>query len=254
MEGLKRQIRYQLMDSKRAFIMFWGIVILVNILFYILNATSGSNTTFGSGSFITTVDANGEMISTRFLNVAGGNILAIAIFLIVYCIVMYYESFPTAIGFSSTRKNFYLGVVVHNIILCFTMAVVEGILLKLDRYIIRAIGELPLNTFLMFDLENNNILFIIAVLFLVFLLVCSVFNFLGVVLYKFGYKFWIGFAIVSIVLSNIVVDKPILKGTVDFLSGYNGFASFFIKVLIEGVILYGLGWMFIRHRSIRSGK
>jgi hypothetical protein len=81
-----------------------------------------------------------------------------------------------------------------------------------------------------------------------------VFNLLGIVLYKWGYKFWIGFAIISMVLSNIMIRKPILKDSVDFLFSYNGFTSFFMKVIFEAVVLYGMGWLLIRRRAIRSGK
>jgi hypothetical protein len=61
-----------------------------------------------------------------------------------------------------------------------------------------------------------------------------------------GYKFWIGFSIMSMVLSNIMIRKPILKDSVDLLFGYNGFTSFFMKVIIEAVVLYGIGWFLIR--------
>jgi hypothetical protein len=56
------------------------------------------------------------------------------------------------------------------------------------------------------------------------------------------------------VLSNIMIRKPILKDSVDFLFGYNGVTSFFMKVIIEAVVLYGIGWLLIRRRAIRSSK
>lgn len=256
MEGLKRQIKYQVMDSKNAFIVFWGIAIAVNILFYFLNATLDSNSTLGTGEIITVVEPNGSLTTTRYLNVAGSNIIAIGIFIIVYNMIMYYESFPTAMGFSSTRRNFYKGAVAQNILLCFAMAVVEGILLKLDRYIITAMGEKTLDKFLMFNLKSSNTLYTIIVLFLIFLLLCSVFNLLGTILYKWGYKFWIGFFIISIILSNIRGNKPILifKNAIDYILRFDGVLVFSIKIILTSAVLYGIGWLLIRRRAVRSGK
>jgi hypothetical protein len=256
MEGLKRQIRYQVMDSKKAFIIFWGIAIAVNILFYWLNAISDSNSTFGTGEIITVVESNGSITNTRYLNVAGSNIIAIGIFIIVYNMIMYYEAFPMAIGFSSTRKNFYLGAVVHNSVLCLAMAAVEGILLKLDRYIITAMGEKYLDKFLMFNLKSNNILYTVVILFLVFLLICSVFNLLGAILYKYGYKFWIGFFAISIISANIRFNKPvlILKNSVNYILKFDGVLSFSVKIILTSAVLYGIGWLLIRRRVVRSGK
>jgi hypothetical protein len=56
------------------------------------------------------------------------------------------------------------------------------------------------------------------------------------------------------VLSNIMIRRPILKDSVDFLFGYNGLTSFFMKFIIKSLVLYGIGWLLIRRRAIRSDK
>ncbi len=256
MEGLKRQFKYQFMDLKKAFIIFWVIVIAINILLYFLNTKVGSNGSFGTSEIITKINADGQVTTIRYLSVASSNIIAIGIFIIVCCMVMYYECFPIAIGFSSTRKNFYIGVLVHNIILSFAMAVIEGILLKLDRYIIKAMGEQTLDKFLMFNLKTSNVLYIISVLFLIFLLLCSVFNLLGAILYKWGYKFWIGFFIVWMIIANMFASELILifKNAIDSILKFDGLPLFSVKIILTSAVLYVLGWPLIRRIAVRSGK
>lgn len=252
MEGLKRQIRYQIMDSKRAFSIFWSIVLGLNIVAYFLSMND--NISFGTSMVESRADSFGNMTTTHYMNVASGNIIPIAIFIIVYCMVMYYENFPTVIGFSSTRKNFYLGVIIHNIILCFAMAVIEGILITLDKYIVKAIGKQPLNNIFMFNLDKDNVAYVITILFLISLLVCSVFNLLGIILYKYGYRFWIVLGVLSFVLLKLGIQKSVSTNIVDFLFSFHGLTSFFIKIVAEVTILYALGWTLIRRRGIRDGK
>jgi hypothetical protein len=51
-----------------------------------------------------------------------------------------------------------------------------------------------------------------------------------------------------------MIRKPILKNSVDFLFGCNGFTSFFMKVIVETIVLCGVSWLLIRRRAIRSSK
>lgn len=251
MEGLKRQIKFQVMDSKKAFIIFWGIVLAVNILFYYLNGTAPDNVSYGTSYNITT-ELTGESINTHYINVAGSNVIAIGVFIIVCCMVMYYETFPTAIGFSSTRRDYYLGVLASNVILCFAMAVIEGVLLKLDKYIVRAVGRQPLNEFLMLNLEQDSIIYVIAVLFVMLILCCAVFNLLGTVLYKFGYKVWFVFLAIAFIQGNFF-PKNYFSGIGKFFA-FNNFITFSAKLIFISIVMYGVGWLLIRRQNIRSGN
>jgi hypothetical protein len=252
MEGLKRQIRYQIMDTKKAFFIFWGIVLCLNMAAYFL--VGAVNISLGTSMVESRADSFGNMVTTHYANVSSGNIIPIAIFILVSCMVMYYECFPTAIGFSSTRKNFYLGAIAQNIILCFSMAVVEGILLKLDRSILKATGRQPYDKILMFNLDRDNVIYVIIVLFLIFLLVCSIFNLLGAVLYKFGYKFWLVSGAIMVIILNLGIEVMMPKNIVNMLFAFNGLAGFFIKIILQAAVMYSIGWVLIRRRDVRSGK
>jgi hypothetical protein len=51
-----------------------------------------------------------------------------------------------------------------------------------------------------------------------------------------------------------MIRKPILKESVDFLFGCNGFTLFFMKIIVEAIVLCGISWLLIRCRVIRSSK
>lgn len=252
MEGLRRQIRYQIMDTKKAFSIFWGIVLFLNIISYFL--AKYTNVNFGTSMVESRADSFGNMSITFHMNGASANIVPIAIFIIVSCMVMYYECFPTVIGFSTIRRNFYLGAIAQNIILCFSMAVIEGILLKLDRNIVKAIGKQPYDKILMFNLDRDNVIYVIIVLFLIFLLVCSIFNLLGAVLYKFGYRFWLVSGVILVIILNLGIKGMMPKNIVNMLFSFNGLAGFFIKIILQAAVMYSIGWVLIRRRDVRSGK
>ncbi|MBU5438834.1 hypothetical protein KQI42_12470 [Tissierella sp. MSJ-40] len=246
MDAVKRLMKYQNYDFKKDFLSFWAVIICVNIGGYILNSSFGRRY----------VDMRIGMMSkgSNGVSVAGANLIPILIFIIAYCIEMYQESFPLAIGFSSTRRNFYKSVIFSNVIFSMAMAVIEAVLLKADRLIITSIGREPLLDFNYFHIVNDNILFIILSLFLAFLTCCGVFNLLGTLVYKFGYKFWIAFGILATIILNIAGLKNIIWEGGKTLLLSNNFPSYAMKALIISLMTYVLGWLIIRKVDMKSSK
>lgn len=251
MEALKRQIRFMIKDSKRSFIIFWVVVILVNIAGYILNANFNGRygtISFGMAKVGVSVNEGG------LINVAGSNIIAIGIYMIVSNMLMYYENFPTAIGFSSTRKDFYKALIIHNSLLCAAMTAIEVVLLKIDNIIIEAIGKQPLEDFIYFNTKENNIFYIFIIVFLMFMAFCAVFNLLGALLYRYGYKLWIVLGVLVMIVGNIDNLSRIIKAIFLYVYDYNNFTIFFIKNVILAALLYGLAWLSVRRMNVRMGK
>lgn len=251
MESLKRQVRYMIKDSKRSFVIFWVAMILVNIAGYILNANfPGRYATISFG--IGKIGVSGN--EGRLINVAGSNIMAIGIYLIVSNMLMYYESFPTAIGFSSTRKDFYKALIIHNSLLCAAMTAIEVVLLKIDNIIIEIIGKQPLEEFIYFNTKENNIFYIFIILFLMFMAFCAVFNLLGALLYRYGYKLWIVLGVSVMIVGNIDNLSRIIRNIVMNAYSYNNFIMFFIKNIVIAALLYGVAWLSVRRLNVRTGK
>ncbi|WP_032123163.1 hypothetical protein [Clostridium amazonitimonense] len=247
MEGFKRQLKFQYLDAKKAFVVFWAIVLLSDVLFHVLNYTTNINSKFG-------IYWSEPNINQDSVNVAGGNAMSILIFILVSCVVMYYKSFPAAIGFSSTRKDFYKGVIGYNVMISLAMSVIEAVLLKADRFIVRAMGGEALTDLMYFNCETDSIFYIIIIVFLLTLLFTSMFNLVGIFVYKIGYKFWIGFGILFMMVGNIKILSTAILSFATFIASYNDFITFFIKVIITIVLLHVIAWGFVRKLSIKSNK
>ncbi len=246
MEGLKRQLRFQMLDGKKSFIAFWSILLLSNVLFYILNSSVNVNIGFSESI------SSSPGIDTVRISVAASNIIAINIFIIVYSMVMYYESFPAAIGFSSTRWDFYRGAVIHNAILAFAMALIQGTLMKLDGYFINLIGKNPIYKQLIFDVKEDNILYIIFMLTVIFMVVCSIFNLLGAALYRFTWKLWIVIGACFLVIGNFASIGGVVSRIRMFIFNFDIVPLYVLKQLAFTVVLYILAYLLIRRISIRK--
>ncbi len=247
MEAIKRQIKFQVIDTKNAFITFWSIIILVNLFLYVINGIAD----FGSAGVSFSASFNGSQ--EEFISVASVHVISIIIFIIVSSMVMYYETFPIAIGFSTTRKDFYIGVVVHNIILSLSMAIIQGGLMKLDGFIIEAIGRNPLYEQLMFNTKEDSLLYIILMLFIIFLFCTSLFNLLGAALYRFTWKLWLVIGGITMLASNIDVLVNPLRSLLPFeLVIEHSRLVWLSDMLIISVILYIIAFFLIRKISIRS--
>ena len=195
MESLKRSIKYQFMESKSFILGFWSTVLIINVFFYVLNNVSSIDFRIG---FSLGAEVNGA------ISIAGINIMIILISLLVYNFESNYESFPLAISLSMSRKNYFLSFLVDNVFIAFVFALIQSILLKIDPFLVKLIGKVPLHDFLYFNVETDNIFFIIFTLFILFLLFISFWNFISSLNYKFGYKMWI-------VLIGLNIVLPILN-------------------------------------------
>lgn len=254
MEGLKRQIKFLVYDWKKPFVVFWIIVILFNMLGYYINYRTGDNGGFGMVHGLTVELADGTSKYIRYVNVAAANIIPAMIFLFVYNLIMYGEGFSTAVGFSSTRKDFYRAVITHNIIICTSMAIIEAVLLKLDTVILRLLGINPLAKVSYFDTQADNIFYIFFMVFLQALLFCAIMNLLGALTYKFTVKLWF---VVGAALLAVMYFSPTASAVAKLLKAtfyYGDFMYFTIKFLIISSIMYLLGWIFVRRMNVRPGK
>lgn len=228
MEAIKRQLKYQFYDTKSSFLVFWIIVLLGIIAMYFVNFMR-----IGSIGV-----SNNQMV-----NVAGSNIISIVIYLIVSSMVMYYQCFPAAVGFSSSRRDFFIGAVLHNLLLSFIMAIIEGVLIKLDIYLVKFIGREPLYDLFIFNTKDDSIIYIILRLAVVFIAVSALFNLLGALLYRFTAKLWIVIGVAFVLIANSGV--------------YNLFSINFKSEglwLLLSVIVYFLCYLTIRRLAIRSTR
>lgn len=178
MDSQKRIIKYQMIEAFKVLAILWGVLLLLDIIGFIATIYFNNIWSFG-------IHTDTEM------SIVAGNIMAIFIFFIAYSYTLHYEDFPIAICFSITRKDYYKSVILQNLIVSFAVALFEGILLKIEPYIISAVGINPIQDFSIFNTKTNSLMYIVLIMFIGFLINVSFWNLVAALNYKFGYKLWI---------------------------------------------------------------
>jgi hypothetical protein len=250
MNPTKRIIKYQNKEVKKFLTGFWLIMLAINIFGYMVNYYIGKN----SRMFYFSLGDDGTM------SVAGINIMAAFYALIGYGIAMYYEHFPIAVGFSVTRKDFYKSVIINNCINSFFIATISALLLKIDRFIINAMGREPLVDFRFFNTADDNILFIIFSLFIGFFTLLSLVNIIGVLLYKLGAaKFWIGTLVLFIFIfifmsANDFIILKTIENSIRQIFITRITPNSLIYIIIINFIFYAFGYFIIKKTNIKYSK
>lgn len=240
MEANKRMYRFLSYDLIKGSGTFWIVMILVNLITGVLASYSNLNPIIG------------PMIRDEVhISFAGSNIFAVFIFLIVYCIEMYYESFSLAIGFGATRKNFYINAIINNFIIALIFGIIQIVLMKIDIYIVSRLGLQPFVDYGLFNLEKDSLAVSILLLSFVFFIFISVMNLIGILQYRFSYKFWIGFGIfvfVSQILTNGI--GRLIKGITNLqvIFSIGSFLSIGILIIL---LAYSIGFFLIRKVNIK---
>lgn len=200
MESLKRTVKFLNIDSKSSVLIFWMVMILINIISYVLNIKgifniNGNNISFGIHM--------GEEDNFGLTSVSGANIMPIIIFYIIYTYMIYYENLPIAIGFSSSRKNFFLSIIFNNTLVAIIFSLIQTILLKIDIKLIESLGKNPYVNFTNFNTLTDNVIFIFLSMFLLSICFLGFTNLLASANYKFGYKMWILLIIALGIMLNL---------------------------------------------------
>lgn len=246
MEATKRAMKFHKYSMKKAMLGFWGsmlFIFLVICTFYIVLKPS-ADISLQIGPHI----KNGNQMS-----IIAANMMPISIFFIVYGILTYYEDFGLALSFSLTRKDFYRTVIVRNIVIVLIFSIIQTVLLLIEEKIANALGYNLLVDFGIFNTARDNILFIILLLFILFFTILSISNLIGVLQYRYRYKFWIGFGIASILL--IAISSRI---TIDFFNIYKWLqlifrdSTIYVTAIIFSCITYIIGYAFLRRAHINN--
>lgn len=230
MDSLKRSIRYQFMESKKFILGFWSTVLIVDIFFYLLNNMESLN--IGIGFRL------GSSQGSSPMSIVGINLMIILISLLVYNYESNYEGFPLAISLSMSRKDYFLSFLIDNIFISFVFAVIQGVLLKIDPFFIKFLGQTPLYDFLYFNTKTDNVFFIIFVLFIGFLGFISSWSLIASLNYKFGYKIWLVFTGYNIVVSKLNIN--FIKKIVESIGEIPNFrlGTFQLLFIITSIVIF----------------
>lgn len=236
MNQINRVIKFQNYDIKKSIIGFWGTILLVNILTY------ASNLYY---SFKISIDF--LLNKDIFFPMVAINYVAIFIYFVINWIVMYYENFALALNFGVTRREFYKSIIINNVIVALIFSTIQGVLQIIDKNIVETLEYKPLVEFGLFNTTTDNIFFIILALFIAFSTIISIANLMGILQFKFGYKFWIGLSI-AFILSQVLYNN-ILKQSISIFIGNS---LIFITLISVIIICYILGYLLIMKSSVKK--
>lgn len=243
MEAKKRVLKLQVYNLKKAMLSLWSVILVINIFSYISTIYFYPSVQFG-------VYLDDELVS-----ITGFNLIIIAIFFIVYGIIMYHENFRLAFSFGSTRKDFYISVLVINSISALIFSTIQLLIQIIDKIVIKYVGLKPL----FLDMHQNPVVnFILSVLtiFGILLIISAIINIVGILQYQFTYKFWIGLGItliVSFVLFRAWPIKLALK-ILDiylFLSPIFRAYTIFIMTVFLSIPFYIIGYFLFRKTNVQ---
>lgn len=246
MNSLKRTIKFLKNNTMSEFFGFvFGIIIMsiVSYVFLLVMNKNGSTASQIYGIMHEQTDG------TYMHSIAGGNLLILLICFVTSSYTLYYNALPTAIGFSSTRKNFAISAFINSIIYAAIISIIQTSLFKLDIILVKNVGRIPIVDYKIFNISTDSFIYIFLLLFLLFLFTLGFLNLLASANYKFGYMMWI---VIGLTLTLIM---PLFGGKIlTFISAITlkRINSTSLLVLITfPVVCYGLSGLITKNVNIK---
>ncbi|MFA5535775.1 MAG: hypothetical protein WDA53_01225 [Bacillota bacterium] len=240
MEALKRVIRFQNYNLVKSLGTFWLVVLLLNIIASSFVAVRGMSAQIG------------PMVSDgSYTSFTGSNLLIIFIFFIIYGALMYHEDLAMALSCGVTRKDFYKGAIFSNIIVVLLLSSVQTTLLFIEKITARLLGYPLLTEFGMFNTSTDSYFLVAVILFVLFLALAAITNLIGILQFRWGYKFWIGFGVTLVIILNSAAAQPKDSSRVAILLNYlSNINLMLLTGLVVALMFFTLGYFFIRKTGL----
>lgn len=246
MNSLKRTLKFVGNKNKSEMLSLMIILVLLYIFsfFYsLIMSNKGLDHVQAFGILIKQSDG------TYMHSIAGGNFLPLLLVFIVSTYILYYEALPVVIGFSSTRKNFTVSVIINNIVFVTIISLFQTILLKLDFILIKRINWLPITDYKTFNTSTDNFVYIFLLLFLLSLFILGIFNLLASANYKFGYRMWLVIALAFILIMPLFGEKILTFFSNMVLTRISFIGLLFL--IISSVVSFGLSGLITKNANIK---
>lgn len=255
MKKFKRPITFLFNEAKSNLMSFWIVITIINILsfaFTIIVNTMGSSQGVRSSTIYgihTSLDDN-----TTLSSIAGANFMVILIFFVILSYLFYYEIMPIAVGFSTTRKGFFVSLIVTNIIIAFITSLIQTIFLKFDYILIKKIGKEPFTDFTVFNSSTDNPIFIFFSIFFISIFVLGLLNLLASANYKFGYIMWIVLAVFVVLILPLFPTGRFegISKVYEILFSKKFNLLTLLLITATSVFTYGLSSFLIRNVNIKA--
>ncbi len=201
MNRLSKCINFQIKNMIKGSVIFLTIYFLVSLALFILFAVSINN---GSGGSINS-----------------GFYIGAGIFIFIYVIAAYKETFNYLLMFGNTRKNILLSGIVTSAIMSLSFSVISSISMQVEDAISKSMGNGRFGSINLINLmyEGSGVFSVFIWLTAFFFLICSFSLFYSTLAYKFGNifitLFWVCFGLAFIGLP-ILLDMNSFKVPLEF--------------------------------------
>lgn len=250
MESTKRAIKFQLNESKISILVFWLVILIVDIFALLMSRITDISIGLNDISIGINNDGYGQGLS--ILSLMAINFIPIIIYYITYSFELYYKNFPISLSFSVTRKDFFKSMMINNILVAFIASIMQSLLMKIDPILVRFIGKEPYYEFGVFNTQTDNILYIMITIFTISILFIAIWNLIAALNYKFGPKFWIALGGLSILTGiflnfnffDVIFPGNWLNARIDILQ--------FSKLSIITILLYIIIYFITINTNIKN--
>lgn len=250
MESTKRAIKFQLNESKTSILVFWIVILIVDIFALLMSRITDISIGLNDISIGINNDGYGQGLS--ILSLMAINFIPIIIYYITYSFELYYKNFPISLSFSVTRKDFFKSMMINNILVASIASIMQSLLMKIDPILVRFIGKEPYYEFGVFNTQTDNILYIMITIFTISILFIAIWNLIAALNYKFGPKFWIALGGLSILTGiflnfnffDVIFPGNWLNARIDILQ--------FSKLSIITILLYIIIYFITINTNIKN--
>ena len=241
MNRAKGHLRYYLLSSKNDILFLLG-VFMVLVLFK-----------------VTSILTAREILTPNSSNLASGFMVFASFYLIGIGTANIYETFPYIMSLSSTRQEFYRGLIARYALVSLMFAALQTILYYVEKFFYSLVAGQYTGFVDMFGrkLTNGFALFTVSSAF--FMLILSIFALFGFVMVRFSFKkFFIVASAIGVVVYMLSITSPGMQNIMqDLFRMFGDFIAkganlqFILKSIVGTAIILSIGWLLIRKSEVK---
>jgi hypothetical protein len=230
MNLLKPIVKLFVLDSQKAFIIFWSILLLSTAAAILLS------------------------LSYSVIRMSFGSNIAVSIFLMIFAMHTVKETFPFALGMGSTRKAYYLGTILFFVLVATLTALLQSLYSVSLEFLLNLLGieQITFVNLGLLERFEGQYLLIILFDFLIGLFLISLFYLIATIQYRFGLLPLLVLAVLSLLAAMLPEVQNLFISLVDIYTLSNGLTLLSLIFLVNIAVFFLLGWLVIRRSAIKS--
>lgn len=210
-------------------IIFWSIVLAIQVILLVLMAVSSSE----------------DSPSSLMLGGSG----AVYVFMFITGLLTIKDTFPLALSMGATRKLYFLSTLYFYVLLALLQTVIMTLLTALEMFLDPLLEHVNLYHYRL--LGTNNLLELFMFHLVLLLMITMFGNTLASWAYKFGRMFWFGFGAFAILFFTLFIIFEGFIPTYQWLASFPSYWSAIPYMLACLIVFSVLSWLPIRNVELR---